>query len=179
MAKIISKLVSMGFDFSTRKALAKALKIIGVKPDNLDRLYVEVKNSANIEAFRKIPAKDKAVFLPQCLRNAKKCRAPLEERGYRCLNCGSCKIAEIKKALKKKGCKIYIAPGGTMVYKIVRETKPKAALGVACLKELTMAMENLPIPTMGVVLLRDGCINTDVEVKRVIAAFNGNGVSGA
>jgi hypothetical protein len=59
----------------------------------------------------------------------------------------------------------------------VKETKPKAALGVACLKELVMAMENLPIPTVGVELLRDGCVNTDVDVKKVLKALDGNGVS--
>lgn len=175
--KIISKLVGMGFDISTKKALKKALQVIGIKPNNLERLYIDIKNSTHKDAFKRIPPKDKIVFLPQCLRDSKKCKATLDETGYHCQECGACKIADIKKKAEKLGYTVYIAPGGTMVYNLVEKEKPKAALGVACLKELCMAVENLNIPTQAVELLKDGCIDTDVSLEEVFSALEGNGVS--
>jgi len=177
MTKIISRLVGLGFDLSTKKALKSALKVIGIKPDNLERLYIDVKNNGCADAFRAIPPEQKIVFLPQCLRNIKKCKATLDEWGWHCKECGGCKISEIKKKAESMGYRFFVVPGGTMVYKIIKELKPKAALGVACLKELAMAVETIHIPTQGITLLRDGCVNTDVDVKKVFSALEGNGVS--
>jgi hypothetical protein len=60
-----------------------------------------------------------------------------------------------------------VVPGGSLVYKLIKELKPKAVLGVACLKELIMALEEVRIPAQGVILSRDGCVNTDVHLEEV------------
>ena len=62
MKRVIQRLVSLGVDLSTRKALKNALKILGIKPENIDKLYIELRNDMNREAFSALPAKQKVVF---------------------------------------------------------------------------------------------------------------------
>ena len=67
-----------------------------------------------------------------------------------------------------------MVPGGSLVKKILKEKVPKgeikAAIGIACWPELAEASEKLSIlkiPLQAVPLLRAGCINTIVDIKRV------------
>jgi len=167
MSKLVQRLVSLGVDLSTKKALKTALKMIGIKPDNIDKLYIELKNDINREGFHGFPPSKKIVFLPQCLRNASVCKAKIGEMGYECVGCCNCRASQVKKEVEKLGYKAYIVPGGSMVGKIIRKEKPKAVLGVACMKELSMALDDISIPGMAVELLKDGCVNTDVDIEEV------------
>jgi len=171
LKKFLQDLVEMGADFSTKRALKRSLKLIGIGPENVDRLYIEFKNDRYRDEFKSISPKNKIIFLPQCLR-APKCKAEMTENGYKCVKCGSfreCKVYAIKAKAESMGYKIFINPGGSMVFKIIKKLRPKAVLGVACMKELVMAAEELKIPGQGVELLRNGCFNTDVDVEKVFA----------
>ena len=174
MKKLIQKLITSGADLSTKKAFKVALGVMGANPQNIDKIYVEVKNSLYRDEFKQIPVEHKLVFLPQCLRNSAKCKATVTNYGYKCQHCGSCKINKIVKAAEKRGYKTFIVPGGSMVFKVINEYKPQAVLGVACMKELLMAVEELKIPSQTVELTKDGCINTDVEVSKVLDRMDGN-----
>ena len=174
MKKLIQRLISTGSDLSTRKTLKKAMSAIGADPENIDKIYVEVKNSIHKDEFRNTPAKDKIIFLPQCMRHPTKCKATLGKYGYECKHCGSCKITKLVKEGEKRGYRVCVVPGGSMVLKVINELKPKAAMGVACLKELVMAHEEISIPTQSVELSRDGCINTDVDVRKVLDKMDGH-----
>jgi hypothetical protein len=59
-----------------------------------------------------------------------------------------------------------------MVAKLVAKYEPKAVIGVACMKELVMALEGLNVPTHAIELTRDGCVETDVDIEKVKAALN-------
>jgi hypothetical protein len=174
MKKLIQKLIASGADLSTKRALKTAIGVIGADPGNIDKIYVEVKNSLHKEHFKGIKPKDKIVFLPQCLRNPKKCKAKMTEYGYKCQHCGACKISAITKEVEARGYRVFVAPGGSMVFKIINKFNPKAVMGVACLKELVMAFEELNIPAQSVELSRDGCVNTDVDVRKVLDKLDGN-----
>ncbi len=173
--KIVQKLIGLGADISTKKALKLALKTIGAKEENVDKIYVELKNSLNRESFLKARPRDRMVILPACLRNSRKCRAKLTKDGYSCEMCGACKIGTIKKRLEGKGQRVFVVPGGSMVLEILKRHKPKAVLGVACLNELVSAVENISLPSQGVQLLRNGCIDTDVSLEEVFSVMDGNG----
>ena len=61
-----------------------------------------------------------------------------------------------------------------MAQKILLELKPKASLGVACVKELVLGSylcEKVGVIGQGVELLKDGCINTVVNIKTVNEAM--------
>jgi hypothetical protein len=168
MTKIIQRLVGLGVDLSTKKALKRALGIIGVKPDNIDNLYIDLKNSIYDEKFKKTPKERRIVFLPQCLRDCNKCKATLSKFGYKCVKCSSkCKARKIKERAEKLGYKAFIVPGGSMLSKIIKKYRPMAILGVACKKEIVMAFDELNMPTQGVELIKDGCVNTDVDIDEV------------
>jgi hypothetical protein len=169
MKRLIQRIINMGADFSTRKALKSTLRFLGVEPENIDRLYIELKNDFYRDVFRRISPNQKIVFLPQCLRKPD-CRARLTRLGYQCVGCGNrraCKAYKIKKRAESLGYGVFIVPGGSMVLKIVRKFKPRAILGIACMKEVVMAMENISLPGQAIELLKDGCVNTDVRIRDV------------
>jgi hypothetical protein len=172
MKKLLQRLISAGADLSTRKTLKTALRVIGMKPENIDKLYIELKNDFHRDMFNRINAKDTVIFLPQCLRNPKKCRAKLSDDGFKCRSCGSCKVLDIRKEAKRLGYRhVFVSPGGSLVIKKIKELKPKAVVGVACLSELTTAVEQIPIPAQGVELTRDGCVGTDVCLKELFSVL--------
>ncbi len=173
--KLARRLIELGVDAGTKNALKSALAVLGKDESRIDELYIRVKNELNMPRMRDVPKNERALFLSHCLRNTKKCHAKMNGFGYECRHCGNCKISGIKHAAEKLGYSVYVVPGGSMVFKIVSEKKPKAVMGVACYVELEQAMENagrLGMPNMGVPLLRDGCKDTDVDVKKVVSMLN-------
>jgi hypothetical protein len=141
---------------------------VGVEEKELFQLYVEAKNRSLIESFAAIPFNERIVLLPQCLR-AKDCPAEIGKYGYECKQCGRCSVAKIMELTKDLGYKgTFVMPGGSLAKKIMLEIKPKASLGVACSKELVMGSylcEKVGVIGQGVELLKDGCINTLVDMK--------------
>ena len=141
---------------------------VGVEEKELFQLYVETKNRSMIQSYASTPYTERVLLLPQCLR-AKDCPAELGEYGYECQQCGRCSIAKIVQQTKDLGYKgAFIMPGGSIAKKILLELKPKASIGVACFKELVMGSflcEKIGVIGQGVALLRDGCINTIVDMK--------------
>jgi hypothetical protein len=170
MKKFIQDLIEMGADFSTKKALKRSLTLVGLKPENVDRLYIEFKNDHYREQFKSIEPKHKMLFLPQCLRTTK-CKATITEAGYQCVKCstGNCKVYAIKAEAEKRGYRVFISPGGSMNFKVIKKFRPKAVIGVACMKELVLAAEELRIPMQAVELLKSGCVATDVDVEHVFS----------
>ncbi|RLF83984.1 DUF116 domain-containing protein [Thermococci archaeon] len=172
---IIAKLASIGSDLSTRNAVRMALSLIREDEELTDQIYVEIKNKAYKEDLARVPIEKRAVFIPQCLRNVKECPAEFGEYGWECTKCGKCPIGDIIEYGEKLGYKqFYVVPGGSLVKKILKEKVPKgeikAAIGIACWPELAEASEKLSIlkiPLQAVPLLRAGCINTIVDIKRV------------
>ena len=170
MKKMIQKIINLGADFSTRKALKSTLKFLGIKPVNIDRLYVELKNDYFRDTFKKLPPRKKMIFLPQCLRNPN-CKAGITKTGHKCVACSNrerCKAFKIKSKAEAMGYRVFIVPGGSMVFKLIKRYRPEAVLGVGCMKELVIAVENINIPGQAVELTRDGCINTDVSMKEIM-----------
>ncbi|MCK4327763.1 MAG: DUF116 domain-containing protein [Candidatus Diapherotrites archaeon] len=122
--------------------------------------------------FAAVPVKERAIFLPQCLRN-QKCPANTDEEGLHCKGCGKCEIADYKKEAEKLGYKFFIAPGGTMVKRMIKKYRPKAIIGVGCENEIQMGSEMAirhGIIPMTIPLAKSGCVNTIVdwdEVRRI------------
>jgi len=142
----------------------------GIWEDVVSRMIIEVRNILYRERFDKVPYSERALFLPQCLRNPN-CPAPLTPEGIRCLNCGRCGIGKIKEASEALGYKFFISPGSSLVKRMVKKYRPKAILGVGCsmeVKEGTSKMASYGLPVQGVLLERDGCVDTRVEVLKLM-----------
>jgi hypothetical protein len=147
---------------------------MGVDENRVLELYIEAKNNSGRERFKRIRYSERILLLPQCLRS-RDCKAKLGELGYECNNCGKCRIGSFIGEARSFGYdKIFIISGGSMVPKIFAKFRPKAALGVGCFKELLMGSfvcEKFGIVGQGLPLLRDGCLETDldwVQLKNMI-----------
>ena len=134
--------------------------------------HIQKMNNDNQEELQKIPPEERIVFVPQCLRESD-CKAPLGEHGYVCQHCNpECQVHKITKAADRLGYKgVFILPGGTMAQKIIDFSQPHAILGIACEKEALLGgllLKKLGIVGRGILLFRDGCVNTLVKIADVL-----------
>lgn len=167
--RLLEKLSKSRIIGQTLSEVERLLNSADVSEQDLLRLYVLSKNSANRELFALTPYKDRVLLLPQCLR-ASGCQAPLDEEGYHCLGCGRCLIKEVKAEAEELGYKVFVLAGGSMVEKVFNKVKPKACLGVACLKEIVLGgiiSEKKNVVAYAVPLTKDGCLNTSVDLLRL------------
>lgn len=150
---------------------------VGVDEKELFELYVQTKNRAQLEKFASTSFNERIILLPRCMR-ATNCPAEIGKNGYECKQCGKCAATEITKATKRLGYKgAFMLPGGSLAKSIIAKMKPKAVVGVACAKELVMGIcmcERFGVLVQGVELLKDGCINTIVDMKTLINTLNVN-----
>jgi hypothetical protein len=166
--RVVKKIAKTKLSSLAIHKLEQLANKVGVEEKELFELYVEAKNRSQLDSFAATPYNQRVVLLPQCLR-AKDCPAEIAQHGYECKQCGKCSIANIVKTTKELGYKgTYIVPGGSLAKTILEDVKPKASLGVACSKELVMGSylcEKVGVIGQGVQLLKDGCINTVVDLK--------------
>lgn len=142
---VVSKLIELGIDLGTKDAVKSALQ--GLKADTslVDDVYISIKNRLNLKAYSRVPRNERALFLPQCLRNSQKCIAELTDTGYVCKRCGACNIPKILDVADKLGYRTYIVPGGSMVLNIVKDIRPKAVAGVGCYQEVEEAIAKVSL----------------------------------
>lgn len=167
---VVNKLIELGIDLGTKDAVKSALQGLNADTSMVDDIYISVKNRLNLKSYSKVPRNERVLFLPQCLRHSTRCIAELTDTGYVCKRCGACSIPNILDEAEKHGTKVYIVPGGSMVFKIVKTTRPKACAGVGCYQEVEEAISKislLKIPTQGIPLTKDGCKDTEVDLERV------------
>lgn len=141
-----------------------------INPVIVDDIEIELMNSVEREAYEEAPIGRRLLLLPQCLRNIE-CPAKTSPRdGIICEICGRCAIADLKEKCDREGVAICIAPGSEFVKRAIREREPAAALAVACQHDLCEVMKYVRskgVPIIGVVLLRCGCVMTDVNWEEV------------
>jgi hypothetical protein len=151
--------------------LKKLAKKFGLGERIVDIVGIEVRNNLSFKKFAKIKPKDRILIVPQCLRHAK-CPARLDSMtGIACKECGLCILKDLKAEAERLGYGFYIVPGGRFVQRIVKAVRPKAALGVACTKDLNLAMHelaNCKTIVQGVPLVKDGCVQTQVNVEELL-----------
>ncbi len=156
----------------TYPTIKKLCKILDLNDTTIDQISIDLRNRLNKEKFKSIDAEDVIIVLPHCLR-ATDCPAKLGESGLECVGCGKCSINIIKSISEKKNIDMYIVPGSTFIKNVIKKRPFKAVIGVACPIDLNLAMMSLDkYCPQGVYLLKDGCINTIVDVDNVIELIN-------
>ncbi len=150
--------------------IERIINFFQIKGIDLDLIITQLRNKLNKKAFSKVPLTERALFFPQCLRNLE-CPARTGEEGIYCINCGKCGLGYIIKEAKELGYSVFIAPGSSLVKRMVKQYKPKAVLGVGRsmeVKEGTSLIESYGIPVQAVSLLRGGCVNTRVDCYELL-----------
>lgn len=136
----------------------------------VDKIQIGIRNKILGDKYFTSKTKERIVVFPYCLRTTE-CKAKVSpEVGVKCLKCGKCKIGEFKEICDQSSIKVFIAPGGSFVKRVLKRHPNSSVLLVACHVELNEMMKILSakgIPEYGILLSKTGCIETDVDMELV------------
>ena len=156
--------------FFLLEGLVKAIcRFFGLDDRDLISFSIKLQNSMNKKSFEGVPVAKRAIFLPQCLRSAR-CPANLTPEGIWCQGCGLCTTGEAIRELLRLGYRVFIVPGSSFIKRMVKKYRPQGIIGVGCTLEVKEGLDlcdQLGIPGMGVVTLKDGCVETFVNWNEV------------
>jgi hypothetical protein len=148
------------------EGLMKAFfRLLGLEDREMLTFLIKLHNTMNTAAFERIPVSERAIFMPQCLRSSR-CPAHLTPEGLKCRSCGQCTIGQVRLTLEKMGYRIFIVPGSSFIKRMVKKYHPKAIIGVGCLSEVKEGIDmadKMGLVVMGVVTLKEGCVETLVN----------------
>lgn len=137
-------------------------KFFSLDDKELTAFFIRLHNTMTKNAFAAVPSNKRAIFIPQCLRSSN-CPANLTPEGLVCRRCGRCEIGAHIDQLEEMGYMVWIAPGSTLIKRMVVKYRPEAVIGVGCLIEVKEGLEMLDkagLIGMGVLTLKDGCVET-------------------
>ena len=140
-------------------------RLLGLEDREMLSFFIKLHNAMTTAAFERIPVIERAIFMPQCLRSSK-CPAHLTPEGLKCRSCGQCTIGQVRPILEKMGYHIFIVPGSSFIKRMVKKYHPKAIIGVGCLSEVKEGIDmadKMGLVVMGVVTLKEGCVETFVN----------------
>jgi len=163
------------------KKLVKILKLDQITGLNLAEAitlvedFVEVQNANNLQRKKFEKAENKALLIPHCARTHmdRQCMADFDPEipSYTCKGCQEdCLVNQVVKCGKEKGYDVYVIPGGSCAERILRDKKYNGVVGIACGSELKMALgllKKLDIPGQGVILTKNGCANTKLNLENL------------
>ena len=148
------------------EGLMKAMfRFLGLEDREMLAFFINLQNTMNATEFGRIPVKERAVFMPQCLRSSR-CPAHLTPEGLKCRNCGQCEVGGARVILEQMGYKVFIVPGSSFIKRMVKKYRPRAIIGVGCLSEVKEGIDmadKMGLIVMGVVTLKEGCVETLVS----------------
>jgi hypothetical protein len=134
-----------------------------------------VTKQASTNGVGDVPFAQRVLLLPYCLRPSQACPGKMTKQGLDCTGCTlvECPIYQLRIAAIEAGYGgICVAPGGRLAVRFLDEQQPVGVVAIACHKELEEGLEAIDQmewtngrPAVAVVpLLRDGCVDTEVDV---------------
>lgn len=136
-----------------------------------------------------VPSNKRVLLLPHCLRPSQGCPGKMTKQGLDCTGCThtECAVYHLRAAALDAGyAGVCVAPGGRMAVRFLAERQPAGVVAVACQQELEEGIEAIEsmdwengYPAVAVIpLLKDGCVDTEVDVdlaRSIILGHNGHG----
>ncbi len=132
-------------------------------------LYIDLNNIVVESDNKKYKPEEVMLLLPHCLQN-NQCGLKVTTNPEACKRCGCCKIGELLEYTKEKKLNIFIATGGTLARKIIKENNPKIIISVACERDLMSGILDVRgIPVVGITNRQPNgpCFNTDVDFTAI------------
>jgi len=120
------------------------------------------------------------ILLPHCLQ-VSECDVRITHNIANCKRCGKCSISDLITVSEREGVKLFVATGGTIARRIVKDNRPDAIIAVACERDLSSGLvDTYPLPVMGILNERPfgPCLDTKVDMKKIeeaIIFFSGKG----
>ncbi|MCX7793229.1 MAG: DUF116 domain-containing protein [Thermodesulfovibrionales bacterium] len=157
------------------KMLYPVFMFIGVffksKKESLQSLIIRLNNL--LVRLEKISAKKILLLLPHCIQ-INECAIRLTHNIKLCRGCGRCEIKDLIEIGDRYGINLFVATGGTLARRIVRDVMPEAIVAVACERDLSSGMvDTYPLPVIGIPNERPfgPCMNTRVDLSLVKEAI--------
>ncbi len=113
------------------------------------------------------------LLLPHCLQISD-CDVRITHNISNCKRCGKCEIKDLIIISEEYGLRLFVATGGTIARRIVKEARPEAIIAVACERDLSSGLvDTYPLPVIGILNERPfgPCINTRVDLTKVQEAI--------
>lgn len=151
----------------------KVGRLFGKSRRQLEASFIAVSNLLFSHRGIRVPADRLLVITPHCLQLST-CPHKITIDPNNCKRCGGCNIGDLVKLSEEMGFHFFVATGGTLARKIVKETRPKVVLAIACERDLMSGIQDVyPLPAVGVLNLRPNgpCFNTKVDMEEVRAAL--------
>ena len=148
-------------------------RILGISKDEVRGSFINVNNELVRGEERTFLPEEVLVLLPHCLQNSR-CAIRLTHNIANCRRCGKCGIMNILELCERYGVHVSVVTGGTLARRIVRQTKPKLVLAVACERDLASGIQDtFPLTVYGVVNERPNgpCFDTQVSIPRLEQAL--------
>lgn len=142
---------------------------IGIQKNEIRKIYVKLNNKYIYSNKYDFNIEDILILIPHCVQK-NSCKLKVTSKIENCAKCGLCNVSDLAKLKGKTGINIFIATGGTLARKIIMENKPKAAIAVACERDLTSGIQDMRhIPVLGVFNKRPNgpCVDTLINIHEV------------
>lgn len=141
------------------------------RKESFQRTVVELNNRlVRAEGLR---MKRLLLLLPHCLQ-IDECKIRLTHNIMNCKRCGRCRISDLIGIAEENDLSLFVATGGNLARKIVRDVRPEAIVAVACERDLSSGLaDTYPIPIIGIPNDRPfgPCLNTQVDLEKVREAI--------
>lgn len=147
-------------------AARSVAKRIFLNPDRVVRSYIALNNDFVINEVKGKANPKILILLPHCIQRHA-CALKLTNDIKNCRRCGGCSVGSLIDISEETGTDIYLASGGTLARKKIKEDMPDVILAVACERDLLSGIRDImPMPVAGVLNERpEGpCINTSVNL---------------
>jgi hypothetical protein len=145
-------------------------KLFHIAKERVELSFIEVNNALVRAQMRGgVKPQELLILAPHCLQNAD-CTYRITTDVGNCRRCGRCRVADLLALKEEYGVQVAVVTGGTLARRIVRKTRPRAIVAIACERDLSSGIQDVhPLPALGIVNIRpEGpCFNTQVELERV------------
>jgi uncharacterized protein len=157
------------------KILYPLLMFIGSLARNKKEAYQQFIIRLNNKLVRKekFRPENLLLLLPHCLQ-INECDVRLTYNIYNCKRCGRCEIKDLIHLAEENQLNLFVATGGSLARRVIRETKPDAVIAVACENDLSSGIaDTYPLPILGITNQRPfgPCLNTSVNLASVKEAI--------
>ncbi len=168
---------SLGILYSN---IAYLSKLVHFDINKVRNIFTDLNNRVVLTNNKKTKPEDILILLPHCLQNTA-CSNKITSNIDNCKKCGLCIISTLIDIRDRYNTEMFVATGGTLARRIIKEKKPEAVIAVACERDLSSGILDVKkVPVIGILNERPygPCINTTVNVKNIekaIQLFIGEG----
>ncbi|MCU9806982.1 DUF116 domain-containing protein [Paraclostridium sp. AKS46] len=163
----------MKFNFSIVSFLYPVLIVLGntlnVPKNEIRKVYIKLNNNYIYSNRYKIKPEDILILIPHCIQKSE-CKLKITTNVRNCKSCGLCNVKDLIDLQDEYNVQVFIATGGTLARKKIKETRPKAVVAVACERDLTAGVQDIrQVPVLGVFNKRPNgpCVDTKIDANEV------------